>query len=692
MVEYDERNMTLVLGNDFENMAISSAEAATVYGIAQLSGVISLNEIGGRNFPYFTKCVHSNLDQVRALQGVLRYYKEQSRAEGWDKIALIAATGSTYSSELAELFIQEAGDEFEILAYQQFLPYTYDYGLELQEIQDSGARVIVNLYYSVFLSHVLEVANELGLVGENYVWLGAEDMVGGIAFPFIEDQTLVRGFISLQEDISDFGEEPDDFTTKWLEADPAVYPGAGSLPIPGYARLSYDSVFVAALAADSLDKQGILGSTERIAPEIWTKAINNVELQGVSGAIAFNDRRERAGPITMYYWDSDVLEWKRWSYFDPEATEDNELEIIRDVVWFSDTTQIPDLDIREPFDYWSCHNREERTDPTGKTISLHTPGSNNVDDIDSHYYCDNFIDCNNLSDESTDCASNYLVLFIVFGIITGILMFVGLLLLLFVLVFGIALKYTRLRAASPIFLVIILASIIVGYSSVFAWFGKPHPVACAFQPWILGLPLISMISALFAKNIRIWRIFKSEMRKIRITDLQITGLWLLLTIPALFIVSLWTIVSTPTARVMERNEADHYVCATGGFTGEPGGIVFASFLIGYGAILLVSGAVLSILIRKVPSSFNESKLLAISIYNLAFLSAVIIPVFLVVNPFNPFLAWIIRTVAVLYAFTATMFLQFIPLVFGIVFVDKLQNISTISLSVSGNTESKLNKY
>jgi len=118
---------------------------------------------------------------------------------------------------------------------------------------------------------------------------------------------------------------------------------------------------------------------------------------------------------------------------------------------------------------------------------------------------------------------------------------------------------------------------------------------------------------------------------------------------------------------------DHYVCATGGFTGEPGGIIFFSIFLAYGALVLLAGAYLSVVTRKLPSAYNESTLIAISIYNLGFLSVVIFPVFLVLRMYNPFLAWIIRTIAILYAITATMVLQFAPKLIGIVFVDRFKN-------------------
>mmetsp|Transcript_86605 Transcript_86605/g.129862 ORF Transcript_86605/g.129862 Transcript_86605/m.129862 type:complete len:173 (-) Transcript_86605:32-550(-) len=163
-------------------------------------------------------------------------------------------------------------------------------------------------------------------------------------------------------------------------------------------------------------------------------------------------------------------------------------------------------------------------------------------------------------------------------------------------------------------------------------------------------------------------------------------------IPALVIVVSWMIVSTPTALIKERDGSDHFVCATGGFTGEPGGIVFFAIFVGYCALVLLVGAWVSIIARNIPSSFNETKLLTISIYNLGFLAVVIIPVFLVVNPFDPFLAWILRTIAVLYALTATMILQFAVKVFHVIVTDKGKNIERTMISTStqgtGRTNSR----
>merc|ERR1712137_740762 len=311
-------------------------------------------------------------------------------------------------------------------------------------------------------------------------------------------------------------------------------------------------------------------------------------------------------------------------------------------------------------------------DETGYQVKLHTPGSGHFDDIDSQYICDYFIDCPNLSDESK-CGANYTALFIAFGIITGLLILVTCCLLPFVLVFGFLVPRRRVKASSPTFLIIVLLSCLLGYISEFSWYGRPHPVACGFRPWLLGLAVVSLVSALSAKTWRLWRVFKIAYKKERITDLQLLILYCIMVIPALIILTVWTIVSTPTAALETRSDHRHYVCTTGGFTGKPGGIIFFSILVAYGVLILLVGVFLSVVTRKVPAIYNESKLLSISIYNIGFLSVVIIPVYFAVQPFNPFIAWILRTVAILYAFTAPLILQFSAPVFHIVFLDRFRN-------------------
>jgi len=85
------------------------------------------------------------------------------------------------------------------------------------------------------------------------------------------------------------------------------------------------------------------------------------------------------------------------------------------------------------------------------------------------------------------------------------------------------------------------------------------------------------------------------------------------------------------------------------------------------------GAIVTIMIRRVPWMFNESKIIGVSIYNLVILGVFVIPVYFVLTEFNPFAAWMIRTLSILYAFSATLALMFVPKIYGMIIIDKGTN-------------------
>ena len=673
MIDLSQRQHTLAVGFATSNVAVASAVAGKVYGMTQISSIGASSSLSNKNkFPYFTRVTPTTDGFSDALVESIVYYSNIQKI-GWTDVGVVARTDE-FALSLAASFVKKANGKLDIVTYQQYFSEgaELDVDIEMNELVHSGVRVFLAFVNDDWLDFIA-AADEFGLVGDHYVWYVPSSVIG-LQFP--EPSELSRGaigsFVYVPESAT-----LDMFLELWNEADPTIYPGAGGFTTP-FHYLAFDMMITAALAIDQVDKKGLLNN--KVSPQMWFDTIVDLEFQGTSGDIRFDGNGDRIAEFEHLYYSPEAARWVPSAIWSKERGYD----VVHEVVWNSNTTVLPDLDVREPFDYWSCDNKEERHDPTGKTISLHTPDGGSFDDIDSDYHCDFFIDCHNFSDESVDCSTNYLVLFIVFGVVTGLLILISVLLVLFVLVVGVFLQYRRLRKSSPVFLILVSGSVIIGYCSVFAWFGKPHPAACGFQPWLLGLSAISMITALTVKNIRIYRIFQFPMKKQRITNFDLAGLWMIVMTPALLILILWTIISTPTAKMKHLGGGEHYICATGGFTGEPGGYIFFGIFVGYAALVLLLGAFVSFLIRNVPTEYNETKLLTVSIYNLGFLGVVIIPVFLVVEATNPFVAWILRTLAILYAFTATTLIQFGPIVWGVIILDKGRNVKRFKSNLSNS--------
>ena len=679
LIDVSEKGHTLIGGNIFSEILSVTGQAGSVYNVALLSSQASSSALSDKiKYPYVTRnCVANPLitGGTAAMIGSLR----DQYGRGWDRVAILS-TSEEYALNMASSLISRlSAIDIEVATYQQFVPETGQLDTQMREIERSGARVIVVFAISQY-DNVLRKAKELNLIDENHAWFVGTAIAITTTYYINPDGSvdeeileLLRGQVGGRDYFSRTGPAYDNLVERWNAADQL----GGELSVT--LIQNFDMGYTTVLSVIQAYDEGLFDDGKSPRPEDWSRIIRGLEFEGASGFVKFLPNGDRIMPAAVINFKPEQLKWTEAGYW----SEEEGLVLEEDIVWFDNTTQIPDLDIRSPVTYWSCDDAEMKEDPTGKTVPIHKPDRHGAHNIAESYHCDHFIDCDNMSDESGHCSANYKVTFIVFGVITGILILFSCCLIPVVLFFGYVVRRKRIRASSPPFLILICLSCAVGFASTYAWYGKPHPVACGFQPWLLGLSVVSLISALSSKTWRLWRLFSiNAKRSLVISDLYLLLLYSLLVLPALVILIVWTIVSTPTAKLEEHSDGnDHYVCTTGGFTGTPGGLIFFFILVGYEAVVLLFAAFLSIVTRNVPSFFNESKLIAISIYNLGLLAAVVIPVFMVLQEFNPFAAWIIRTVAILYAFAATLFLQFVPKLFGILILDRGRDVTLNEVSL-----------
>ena len=133
----------------------------------------------------------------------------------------------------------------------------------------------------------------------------------------------------------------------------------------------------------------------------------------------------------------------------------------------------------------------------------------------------------------------------------------------------------------------------------------------------------------------------------------------------------WYIVSTPTAGFKKlRAEEGHYICLSEGLV--PGLTwIFFFLLVGYAGFVLGLGAFFVFMTKRVKTKYKEEQVIALSVYNLAFVGLVSVPVLFVLNYQENVLAfWILLMVAINFAFGSTLFFNFAPLLIGTV-KDKL---------------------
>ena len=661
--------------------------ALTTYDMISVSPLASSTQLSDREkYPYFSRTIPDDKFESEAIFAILNYLYTSSGIKQYKEIGVLGSSSFYSTSSCTNLIREAPNNDVTIKTYQSFLTNSDQISIELNALKNSGVRVITAILEPADMGLILNNVDQYDLVGEFYIWICGIGCNSGMLSPGgIPNEVRVanaQGLLGVSV-LSPNDTNPlyAKLNATWQTLDPAYlakypYPSASSCYL-------YDSYYFLAtsiqnhIMEDGFSIHGKLKNRTK-----YLETIRNTKMEGITGWISLDEIGNRAAvydivnilPGNNFF--STVGNWNASTGI---------LSMYQPFSFFNGSTIIPDIDIRPPFNYWSCDDKEKKADMTGKTINVKKPGANNPSNIDITYYCDSFIDCENLSDETADgCKSNYLTIFIVYGILAIILIAIAFLFLIFTIIFGMIFPRRVVRSASPFFLLITILSCIIGYISIFTWFGKPQKVACGFQPWLLGLSFLSMIASLCAKNFRIWRIFKSPFDRKVISDLELFIFWGLLIIPGLIILVVWTIVATPNAVMMNVDGEDHLVCESDGFTGPVGGIVFFFIFLAYCAFLLIFSGFISIVTRSVPSLFNESKLIAISIYNLVFLSVVVIPVVIVLNRIDPFASWIIRTTAILYAFTATLWIQFTPKVVGVICVGRFGEIHSSNIKTMSN--------
>lgn len=183
-----------------------------------------------------------------------------------------------------------------------------------------------------------------------------------------------------------------------------------------------------------------------------------------------------------------------------------------------------------------------------------------------------------------------------------------------------------IKASSPNLLIIFLIGSMFLYSSIFTWsLSNVTSEACYIQSWLLSLGWTIMFGALFAKS---WRVYKLS-TNISLQIFKITDLQLVLTVLGLLIGNI--IVCAVQVGVIDmkpiRIQVDQYrpvydyeECP---IDGPVNGI--AAALIAYNGVLCIGGLVIAWKIRKLRYSlFNESKIIAFSMYNATFFATLVI--------------------------------------------------------------------
>ncbi|XP_055351667.1 probable G-protein coupled receptor CG31760 [Paramacrobiotus metropolitanus] len=198
-----------------------------------------------------------------------------------------------------------------------------------------------------------------------------------------------------------------------------------------------------------------------------------------------------------------------------------------------------------------------------------------------------------------------------------------------------------IRSASALFLLVTCLGGFVSVVTGMIVFGKPSRASCMSREWFQHIGFALIYGPLLLKNWRIATIFTSIQgaKKVNLTDNRVMArLLFFIVIPTTLYLTVWTVVRPPNVDMFEDlNGLKFYMCREGWMNYA---IIIAQ------CIFLLWGVYLCYQIRNVASSFNESKLIAWTIYNTIFMKnfLIIIRTFMIgmVGPDILYLMYIIE--------------------------------------------------
>ncbi|XP_011270081.1 hypothetical protein CAOG_08499 [Capsaspora owczarzaki ATCC 30864] len=256
-------------------------------------------------------------------------------------------------------------------------------------------------------------------------------------------------------------------------------------------------------------------------------------------------------------------------------------------------------------------------------------------------------DPNTLITPASTSSAARVALFVLAGLIVLLCMIMGLM----------TWHFRRIRiiqSASPTYLLLILFGAVMSMLWIFLDYSDdPSTAQCTARVWMRHLGFSIMFTALFLKTYRIARVFKATVTKSTpLNDLRLFYHFLQMNVVMVVVLVIWTIVNPPHADQLISGNESYLVCVISWWDN-------AIYIAEVGC--LVGLAVVCFNVRKAPSAFNESKFIALSVYNWIVV-AVILQIILRATTGNATFFFIIEALEILLT---------VPIIVGLLLVPKL---------------------
>ncbi len=282
--------------------AIASGPAKT-NKVPQISYSSTNADLSNKSvYPYFLRVVPPDSVQGFAVANIVKEF-------GWKQVATLA-TSDDYGAGGIGVFESSAKDlGINVVASEKFTQSATDIKTQLQNIKDSGAKVIV---LNVIVGDAITVfsqASDLGLTSANgYVWVGTDGPTQATVF---ENSTAIKdamqGMIGTSPNRGT-GPVYDHFLDLWENcyngSDDSEYAGCGDRTPNTYATFAYDAVYAFAHAIQKVIDDG----KDYTDGDVLLDALYKTEFLGATGSVSFDSNGDRIGVYDLLNLKGDTFE------------------------------------------------------------------------------------------------------------------------------------------------------------------------------------------------------------------------------------------------------------------------------------------------------------------------------------------------------------------------------------------------
>jgi hypothetical protein len=612
---------TGIVGTGRSTTASPISILGSVFSVPQLSCCATSRDIGGINAPLFARTVPTNQqDAIAAAEYLKRSWK-------LTHVGVIFVQGP-YGEQFAADFRKAAnalGIAVVSAGYYESDPASVDGAIE--RIRQSRIQYIFGIFYQDNLSKVMKSADTAGLVGNGYTWLFSESLnrLAGstLFFDKDEDKEIIKavngsGVILLSVPANDRFDQAildfraDDELKEYYisrHKSPELFDGfnlSESDPLRStyFAQLNYDASIALGLAACEAESQFPNGA------EVFDSLLRT-EFEGSSGPVRFNRISASRSHLG--------LQFKVMNIKAEETNSEGQVFITARssaVVEFLSPGVVREV---EPFVFADG--------------STQLPA--NLPDVD--------IDMNKIPGP----------------VIASGLTLCGLLILTALAWIWWVVHYRRkntVRAAQPLFLVILCVGTLILASSIIPMsFQEPMSykilnVGCMAVPWLTSIGFTTAFSALFSKLWRIGRLHEAsaKFQKVNIKVHHVLLPFAVLMTLNVAVLTTWTITSplkwTRSPHPSRNDNFGRSIESFGQCHGDDATLTaaFTWSLMLVNFVSLAIAIVQSYRTRNLPSMFNESLHIVLSLLSMLEASIMGVPLLWFVADF-PTASYIVRT-------------------------------------------------